>query len=66
MVFSKAKYKKSLKNKFLKNPGKKNRELRKEVLNANRGERVPSTRVVEEKKQKELNKRTDREMREES
>lgn len=46
---------------FMKNPGKKNREQRREFLNLERGERVASTRVREDKRRKRLERAWKRE-----
>ena len=46
---------------FMKNPGKKNREERREFLNSERGERVASTRVREDKRRKRLERAWKRE-----
>ena len=52
------------KNTAKKNPGKARREAEKELSNTLRGERIPGTRVVKDKRRTETKKRMEKEMRE--
>ena len=62
MAFSRQKYERTLKRKFMKNPGKANRAHRKEVLNVTRGERVSSVKVVPDRRRRKNEKRIRREL----
>lgn len=54
----------TLKNAVKKNPGKKRREEEKELRNTLRGERVPGTKVVTDKRRDDRKKRMEKEIRE--
>jgi hypothetical protein len=64
MAFHRKRYEESLRQKFLNNPGKENRKNRKDTLNANRGKRVPATRVVRDARRTAERRRTAKEIRE--
>lgn len=55
---------KVLKNANQKNPGKKRRQEEKELRSTLRGERVPGTRVVSDKRKDDRKKRMEKEIRE--
>lgn len=57
-MFNRKKYETKLKHQERKNPGKANRALRKARQNAERGQRIPSSRIVEDKRRREAERRT--------
>ena len=64
MAFSRRTYERKLRQKELKNPGKANRDLRKAREKAERGERIPGVRVIKDKRKRERDRRTRKEIRE--
>ena len=50
MGFSRKKYEKKLKIRYMKNPGKRNKEDRKNYLNSQRGTQAPPSKVIPDKR----------------
>ena len=61
--FNKNKYETSQREKFMKNPGKQNRDNRKAYFNSMRGDRIPSSHTISDKRHSTEKKRMNNEAR---